>query len=162
AADLQALAVIRSELLATDGRAPDIGALFGATAGPRPPRTRLSIISTKFLGDNSAVEFWLAQFLSAVDRWVGAHPADRLRGVLLIEGADLYLPGARQPATRPVLESLLVRARSAGLGLFLVSASPGDLDFSCRERIHSWFVGRLPQADAPTNFGSLFGAEAME
>jgi hypothetical protein len=160
AADLQTLAAIRGTLLAADGRPLDVAALFGATAS-RPAKTPLSVICTKFLGDNSAVEFWLAQFLSAVDRWVGVHPADRLRGVLLIDDADLYLPSARQPATRTVLESLLQRARSAGLGVFLVSNNANDLDFSCRENIHFWFIGRTPAGSSAANLRSLFDTETI-
>jgi hypothetical protein len=161
AGDLQALSVIRGALMAGDGRPLDVDALFAAAHQSRPGKTRFNIICTKFLGDNSAVEFWLAQFLSAVDRWVGTHPADRLQAVLLIDDSDLYLPAARQPATRLVLESLLKRARSAGLGIFLVSTSPEDLDLSCRENIHSWFIGRVPPDDSLKALRPLVDAEKI-
>jgi hypothetical protein len=135
AADLQALAVIRSTLLAAGGPQLDAGALLRRSGPSQTGKTRLSIISTKFLGENSAVEFWVAQFLSTVERWVSTHPADQLQGVLLLDDADTYFPAANQPATKLPLESLLKRARSAGLGIFLATQSPGDLDYRCRDQV---------------------------
>jgi hypothetical protein len=43
---------------------------------------------------------------------------------------------------------LLKRARSAGLGVFLATQSPGDLDYRCRDNIRSWFVGRVAEKTA--------------
>ena len=35
------------------------------------------------------------------------------------------------------------RARSKGVGLFLATQSPGDLDYKCRDQIRTWLVGRV-------------------
>jgi DNA helicase HerA-like ATPase len=43
---------------------------------------------------------------------------------------------------------LLKRARSAGLGVFLATQSPGDLDYRCRDNIRTWFVGRIAEKTA--------------
>ncbi len=43
------------------------------------------------------------------------------------------------------MESLLRRARSAGVGLFLATQSPGDLDYKCRDQIRTWLVGRVKE-----------------
>jgi hypothetical protein len=43
---------------------------------------------------------------------------------------------------------LLKRARSAGIGVFLATQSPGDLDYRCRDNIRSWFVGRVAEKTA--------------
>ena len=40
---------------------------------------------------------------------------------------------------------LLKRGRSAGVGVFLATQSPGDLDYKCRDNIFSWFVGKVTQ-----------------
>ena len=66
----------------------------------------------------------------------------------LFDEADVYLPAQSQPATKAPMENLLRRARSGGLGLFLATQSPGDLDYKCRDNIRSWFVGRVTQTVA--------------
>ena len=43
---------------------------------------------------------------------------------------------------------LLKRGRSAGVGVFLATQSPGDLDYKCRDNIRSWFVGRVAEKTA--------------
>jgi hypothetical protein len=43
------------------------------------------------------------------------------------------------------MESLLRRARSAGVGLFLATQSPCDLDYKCRDQIRTWLVGRVKE-----------------
>src|SRR5207244_2256736 len=124
----------------------DVDALFGRGDRGRPGKTRLSVINTQFLGDQAAVDFWLAQFLIALDRWANKNPsADRLQAVLLFDEADQYLPATRQPATKAPMENLLRRARSKGVGLFLATQSPGDLDYKCRDQIRIWLVGRVKE-----------------
>src|SRR5690606_41470052 len=51
-------------------------------------------------------------------------------------------------AALPILQSLLKRARSAGLGLMLATQSPGDLDYKSRDQITSWFIGRVREDTA--------------
>jgi hypothetical protein len=46
------------------------------------------------------------------------------------------------------MESLLRRARSAGLGLFLATQSPGDFDYKCRDQILTWLVGLVKESVA--------------
>jgi hypothetical protein len=138
--DLETLRLTTARLF--EGNEPlHFGALLGGTNG----RTRLSIISTKFLGDVPTTLFWVAQLLLDAARWTSRHPSPRLQAAILFDEADLYLPATSQPATKQPLENLLRRARSAGLGLLLATQSPGDLDYKCRDNIRSWFVGRIAQ-----------------
>lgn len=106
-------------------------------------RTRLTVISTKFLGDATAIEFWMARFLVTLGRWSSQHPSSSLRGVVLLDEADLYMPATRKPATKEPLQDLLRRARSAGLGVLLATQSPGDLDYKGRDNIRTWWIGRI-------------------
>lgn len=122
-----------------------IDTLLGRDASARP---RLSIISTKFLGDNARVIFWVAQLLARIVRWSQRNPSPTLQALVLLDEADLYLPATSRPATKPVIESLLKRARSAGIGIMLATQSPGDLDYKCRDNLRSWFVGRVTQNTA--------------
>jgi DNA helicase HerA-like ATPase len=66
----------------------------------------------------------------------------------MFDEADLYLPAVRQPASKEPIEHLLRRGRSAGLGLFLATQSPGDFDYRCRDNIRTWFVGQVKEANS--------------
>jgi hypothetical protein len=145
--DLLTLLLQRKRLLdGADGEPLDLDALLGRGEHARPGRTRLSIINTQFLGDAAATDFWVAQFLVAIDRWASKNPSpDRLQAVFLFDEADQYLPATRQPATKAPMENLLRRARSKGIGLFLATQSPGDLDYKCRDQIRTWLIGRVKE-----------------
>ena len=127
----------------------DVDALLGTGPHARPGRVRLSIISTRFLGDAAKVDFWVSQLLVAVSRWCAKSPQPRLQAVFLFDEADVYLPaGTRQPATKAPMEDLLKRARSAGVGVFLATQSPGDFDYKCKENVRTWFIGRVKETRA--------------
>lgn len=140
-----------------EGEAPfEINAMFRPSTGKK---ARLSIISTKFLGSDADVQFWVGRFLSEVYAWANRNPTDHLQGVLMLDEADIYLPATRQPASKQPVEDLLRRARSMGLSVFLATQSPGDLDYRCRDNILTWFVGLLTQARALDKLKDMF-AEA--
>lgn len=145
AQDLETLRLNKRELLRDDGDRLDAERLLGLGAAAVPGKTRLSIVSTKFLGDNTNIEFWVAQLLLELTRWANRQPAKQLQAVLLLDEADMYLPAQRKPATKEPLENLLRRARSAGLGVLLASQSPGDFDYRCRDNVRTWFLGRITQ-----------------
>jgi hypothetical protein len=125
---------LNNKLLLTADERLDVDALLGTGPHSRPGRVRLSVISTRFLGDSAKVDFWVSQLLVAVSRWCARSPQPRLQAVFLFDEADVYLPaGTKQPATKAPMEDLLRRARSAGVGVFLATQSPGDLDYKCKE-----------------------------
>ncbi|HEX4337175.1 MAG TPA: DUF87 domain-containing protein [Polyangiaceae bacterium] len=128
-----------------DRLSPDL--LFGMQDGV-PGKTRVTIISTKFLGDNAAIEFWVARLLGELSRWASQRPAGSLQAVAFLDEADIYLPAQSKPATKEPMLDLLKRARSAGLGVFIATQSPGDLDYRCRDNIRTWFVGRVAEKTA--------------
>ncbi|APR85049.1 Hypothetical protein A7982_10398 [Minicystis rosea] len=146
--DLEVLKLSSSDLLSSGGEELDAELLLGLGRHARPGRTRLGIVSTRFLGDNARILFWVSQLLLALTRWVTRAPSPHLQAVVLFDEADVYLPAQSQPATKAPMENLLRRARSGGLGLMLATQSPGDLDYKCRDNIRSWFVGRVTQTVA--------------
>ena len=148
--DLETLRLNHGDLLAAQGEPVEIEALFGLGRHGKPSRTRLSIISTKFLGGTQDVQFWIAQFAMEIGRWISRAPAPdgTLQAVLMFDEADLYLPAVRQPASKEPMEHLLRRARSAGLGLLLATQSPGDFDYRCRDNIRAWFVGQVKETNS--------------
>jgi energy-coupling factor transporter ATP-binding protein EcfA2 len=160
AADLLALRINQRRLLEGDGEPLDIDALLGR--GRPTGRTRLSVISTRFLGDAATVEFWVAQLLAALNRWAGKSPCASLQAVVLFDEADLYLPAVRQPATKAPMESLLRRARSAGLGVLLATQSPGDFDYKCRDNIKSWLVGQVKEETALRKLKPMFSEVRLD
>jgi hypothetical protein len=147
AEDLLTLCLQRQRLLEGGAGEPlDVEALLGRGRHARPGRTRLSVINTQFLGDAAVTDFWVAQLLIAIDRWATRNPSpEQLQAVFLFDEADQYLPATRQPATKAPMENLLRRARSKGVGLFLATQSPGDLDYKCRDQIRTWLVGRVKE-----------------
>lgn len=145
--DLETLRHHRGDLLSAQGESLDIETLLGLD-DPGLETTKLSIVSTRFLGTNQDIQFWVAQLLMAMGRFIARAPSDRLRAVILFDEADLYLPATSKPATKEPMENLLRRARSAGLGVMLATQSPGDLDYKCRDNIHSWFVGQVREKNS--------------
>ncbi|MET0567793.1 MAG: helicase HerA-like domain-containing protein, partial [Hyphomicrobiaceae bacterium] len=135
--------------------------LLGLGPYARPDgRTRLSIIYTGFLGDNENILFWVSQFLSEALRFCQRNPNDELQAVVMFDEADLYIPANAKPATAEPLQSLLKRARSAGLGLMLATQSPGDLDYKSRDQITSWFIGRVREDTALRKLKAAFQSES--
>ena len=132
--------------------------LLGLGAHAREGRTRLSIIYTGFLGDNENILFWVSQFLSEALRFCQRNPNDELQAVVMFDEADLYIPANAKPATAEPLQSLLKRARSAGLGMMLATQSPGDLDYKSRDQITSWFIGRVREDTALRKLKAAFRA----
>ncbi|ADO71360.1 AAA family ATPase [Stigmatella aurantiaca] len=143
--DLDRLNLDARLLLGRDAEKLDMDLLFGRGAHAKPGKTRLSILSTKFLGDNNNVLFWVSQLLIDVTRWLSRNPSPTLQAVLMFDEADMYLPAMRQPSTKQPMENLIKRARSGGLGLLLATQSPGDFDYKCRDNIRSWFIGRVKE-----------------
>jgi DNA helicase HerA-like ATPase len=126
----------------------------------RGARTRLSVIYTGFLGDNENVLFWVSQFLSEALRFCQRNPSDTLQAMIMFDEADLYIPATSKPPTKEPLESLLKRARSAGVGLMLATQSPGDLDYRSRDQITSWFIGRVREDTALKKLRAAFASDS--
>jgi hypothetical protein len=153
ATDLLVLSHSHRRLL-EGGEELDVDALLGRGTFATPGKTRLSVVSTQFLGGTAATEFWVAQLLLSVDRWRAKNPAPEgvLQAAFLFDEADLYLPAVGKPATKGPMEGLLRRARSAGIGLFLATQSPGDFDYKCRDQVLTWLIGRVKE---PVAVGKL-------
>ncbi|MFZ1101647.1 MAG: helicase HerA-like domain-containing protein [Hyphomicrobiaceae bacterium] len=160
-AQLDSLRHRNSALFEGGGESLRMEALLGRGRWARNDnRTRLSIIYTGFLGDNENILFWVAQFLSEALRFCQRNPNDELQAVVMFDEADLYIPANAKPATAEPLQSLLKRARSAGLGIMLATQSPGDLDYKSRDQITSWFIGRVREDTALRKLRAAFQSES--
>jgi DNA helicase HerA-like ATPase len=160
-AQLDSLRHRNSALFEAGGEPLRMESLLGSGRyGRRDGRTRLSIIYTGFLGDNENILFWVSQFLSEALRFCQRNPNDELQAVVMFDEADLYIPANAKPATAEPLQSLLKRARSAGLGIMLATQSPGDLDYKSRDQITSWFIGRVREDTALRKLRAAFQSES--
>ena len=159
-AQLDSLRHRNSSMFAAGGESLRMDALLGLGPYARPGRTRLSVIYTGFLGDNENILFWVAQFLSEALRFCQRNPNESLQAVMMLDEADLYIPANSKPATSEPLQSLLKRARSAGLGIMLATQSPGDLDYKSRDQITSWFIGRVREDTALRKLRAAFQSES--
>lgn len=147
--DVETLNLTSTHLFGAGAERLDPDLLFGrGRARPEQDRTRLSIISTKFLRNDAEALFWVGHLLFTVLRWASKNPKETLQAALLFDEADLYMPALRQPVTKAPMESLLKRGRSAGLSVFLATQSPGDLDYRCRDNVRTWFLGRIKEPTA--------------
>ena len=159
-AQLDSLRHRNSSMFEAGGESLRMDALLGLGSYARKGRTRLSVIYTGFLGDNENILFWVAQFLSEALRFCQRNPNDALQAVVMLDEADLYIPANSKPATSEPLQSLLKRARSAGLGMMLATQSPGDLDYKSRDQITSWFIGRVREDTALRKLRAAFQSES--
>jgi GTPase SAR1 family protein len=159
-AQLDSLRLRNAALFEGGGESLRMESLLGLGKYQRPNRTRLSVIYTGFLGDNENILFWVSQFLSEALRFCQRNPNDELQAVVMFDEADLYIPASSKPATAEPLQSLLKRARSAGLGMMLATQSPGDLDYKSRDQITSWFIGRVREDTALRKLKAAFQSES--
>ena len=159
-AQLDSLRHRNAAMFETGGESLRMDSLLGLGQFARQGRTRLSVIYTGFLGDNENILFWVAQFLSEALRFCQRNPNDTLQAVVMLDEADLYIPANSKPATSEPLQSLLKRARSAGLGMMLATQSPGDLDYKSRDQITSWFIGRVREDTALRKLRAAFQSES--
>ena len=157
---LDSLRLRNAALFEPGGETMNMESLLGIGPHARAGRTRLSIIYTGFLGDNENILFWVAQFLSEALRFCQRNPNDELQAVVMFDEADLYIPANSKPATAEPLQSLLKRARSAGLGIMLATQSPGDIDYRSRDQITSWFIGRVREDTALRKLKAAFQSES--
>jgi hypothetical protein len=156
--DLTSLWLRHKALLDEGVELPDAGALLDRGPG----RTRLTIITTRFLSDPAVADFWLARLLGAFVDWAAASPPSPLRGVLLLDGAEHYLAAARQPLTRAPLEDLLRRASPVGLSLLLATRSLTDFDCARRHAVGTWVVGQVREPRALAHLRPLFAGSKLD
>jgi DNA helicase HerA-like ATPase len=162
ATQLRSLETLNRDLLAEEGETLDIERLLGVGPHAVTGRTHLSVLSTRFLDSEASVLFWVAQLLGELNRFAARRPSSTLQGLVMFDEADIYLPAIGQPATKAPMESLLKRARSAGLSVFLATQSPGDFDYKCRENVLTWFVGRIKEPRALEKLAPLAGAAGID
>jgi DNA helicase HerA-like ATPase len=154
--DLETLRINQGRLLDGTAATLDVDRMLDAARSPAG-EVPLTIISTKFLGAVPTQQFWIARLLSEIYRYASRNPRPTLQAILFMDEADLYLPAIAKPATKGPLENLIRRGRSAGIGIFLATQSPADLDYKSRENITTWLAGRVNAQRAIDKLRPIFG-----
>jgi hypothetical protein len=157
--DIETLRINQGRLLDGTAEPLDVEGMLDASRAPSG-RVPLTILSTKFLGAVPTQHFWIARLLSEIGRYASRNPKPTLQAVVFMDEADHYLPATSKPATKEPLENLIRRARSAGIGIFLATQSPGDLDYKSRENITTWLAGRVSQERGIEKLKPIFGNNA--
>jgi len=132
-----------ADMFAPGGEPLTAATLLRPTSTGRVP---LAIIHTGFLADGPRLQSWVAQLIGAVNRDLTSSASTALQALLVVDDADLFLPGdaGKAPPKEP-LQELLKRAGAAGFGLVLTSFRPGDLDYRRCASIETWFLGKLDE-----------------
>lgn len=154
--DLETLKVTRKQLFLRCDDKIDFQQMLGSVSESNDVPS-LSVICTKFVGNEEEVQFWLARFFLSLQRWVSSNPSNKTQGLIVLDDADVFLPASGKPPTKEPLEQLLRRARSAGLGMLLMANSPGDLDYRSRECFRTWLIGRIKEETAIKKLRPVFG-----
>ncbi len=107
-------------------------------------RTRACIFYTAHL-DDAERQFFTTLLLSQLVLWMrGQSGATQLRCLVYFDEVHGYCPPfPRNPPTKAPLMSIIKQGRAAGLGLFLATQNPADLDYKGLSNIGTWFIGRL-------------------
>jgi len=147
---------INARLLGAGAEPLEAERLLGLGTHATSGRTRLTVISTKFLGGDQVTQFWIAQLMMELARFASARPSSELQAVVMLDEADLYLPAIGKPASKQPIENALRRFRSQGIGMILATQSPGDFDYRSRENIQTWLIGRVKETRALEKLRPVF------
>lgn len=155
--DIASFRSLHQRLLAEGAEPLEAARLLAVGPHAIPGKTRLCIISTKFLGNDDVIQFWVAQLMLELARFASARPSRELQAVIMLDEADLYLPAIGRPASKAPIENALRRFRSQGIGLLLASQNPGDFDYKSRSNILTWLVGKVTQTVSQRKLAPVFG-----
>ncbi|BCX05217.1 MAG: hypothetical protein KatS3mg053_3155 [Candidatus Roseilinea sp.] len=120
--------------------APDRSAGGTSPAG----KTRAAIFYLAHLGEAER-QFFVALLLSQLVLWMRAQTGtSSLRALVYFDEVFGYAPPfPRNPPTKTPLMTIVKQGRAAGLGAFLATQNPADLDYKGLANIGTWFIGRL-------------------
>jgi hypothetical protein len=107
-------------------------------------KTRAAIFYLAHLGDAER-QFFVTLLLSQLVLWMrGQTGTSSLRALVYFDEVFGYAPPfPRNPPTKLPLMTIIKQGRAAGLGMFLATQNPADLDYKGLSNIGTWFIGRL-------------------
>ncbi|MCS7060927.1 MAG: hypothetical protein RMN25_07140 [Anaerolineae bacterium] len=106
-------------------------------------KTPANVFYLAHLGDAER-QFFTTLLLSQLVLWMRSHSGtSTLRCLVYFDEVFGYLPPLRNPPTKTPLMTLVKQGRAAGLGVFMATQNPADLDYKALSNIGTWFIGRL-------------------
>jgi hypothetical protein len=132
----------------TQGASMDIASLIkpDRDAGGSNPagKTRCAIFYLAHLGEGER-QFFTTLLLSQLVLWMRSQTGtSSLRCLVYFDEVYGYCPPyPRNPPTKQPLMTIIKQGRAAGLGAFLATQNPADLDYKGLANIGTWFIGRL-------------------
>lgn len=107
-------------------------------------KTRAAIFYLAHL-DDAERQFFVTLLLSQLVMWMRAQTGtSQLRCLVYFDEVFGYCPPfPRNPPTKAPIMSIIKQGRAAGLGMFLATQNPADLDYKGLSNIGTWFIGRL-------------------
>jgi hypothetical protein len=128
------------------GVALDVNELVKRLPGGANPagKTRANIFYLAHLGDEER-QFFVTLLLSQLVLWMRAQSGtSALRCLIYFDEVFGYCPPfPRNPPTKAPIMTIIKQGRAAGVGLFLATQNPADLDYKGLSNIGTWFIGRL-------------------
>src|SRR5581483_2845273 len=90
-------------------------------------------------------EFFVAEGVRALLRWMLQHPSEKAQCLFLIDEIAPFLPPVKKPARRDALRLLVKQARKYGGAWAFATQNPGDIDYISRAECSTWPLGRITQ-----------------
>ncbi len=111
------------------------------------------------LGDQER-QFFVTLLLSQLVMWMRSQTGTSvLRCLVYFDEVFGYLPPTRNPPTKTPMMTIIKQGRAAGLGMFMATQNPADLDYKALGNIGTWFIGRLrTERDRGRSLEGLEGA----
>jgi hypothetical protein len=124
-------------------------------------RPRVAIFSIAHLGDAERM-FFVSLLLHQMVSWMrGLSGTSSLRAIVYMDEIAGYFPPVANPPAKAPLMLLLKQGRAFGLGVFLSTQNPVDLDYKALANTGTWFLGTMQtERDKERVLDGLEGAAA--
>ncbi len=106
-------------------------------------KPKLSILSIAHLGDKERM-FFVTLLLNEFIIWMRREPGvSSLKAILFMDEIFGFFPPIAMPPSKLPMLTLLKTARAFGVGIFLSTQNPVDLDYKGLSNCGTWFIGKL-------------------
>lgn len=106
-------------------------------------KPKLSILCIAHLSDSERM-FFVTLLLGEFLAWMRRQPGtSSLKTILYMDEIYGYFPPTAMPPSKLPMLSLLKTARAFGVGIFLSTQNPVDLDYKGLANCGTWFIGKL-------------------
>jgi hypothetical protein len=109
--------------------------------GKKDGKVPVIIFCLKFLNDEEKIRF-VSSVAFAFIKWMFTQRGKETLDLLfLVDEAFNFLPPIKNPLSKAPLLSLIRQGRSFGVGIILISQTPGDIDTYARTNLNTWIIG---------------------